>query len=475
MRLPPEPAPADAASLDAPGPWLAVGRRAAEAGVVGPWAGRGARTVAEDAYDALALLMAARAAGCLVAAEAVAERPLAALEALRDHLPGGAIAVLGHPAHPHVAAAARRLGLPVLDEAGRAAPRIAAPAPPPDRAPLAPAPADAAPAAAAVAVAQGCLERLAAGEDLAAWIATALHATTGAGRVSVLLYDAAGRHLTVAATVGGDPSIVGRVRIPARTSLAGRAVADGRPAVGEGVREGGRGYRGTSYVILPLGGADERVGLVCLTDLVGDRAPEASTVTRWAQGIAPAASALVVAARLRRAEEESVRDPLTGLANRRAFERAMAREIERAERAGRGLGLALVDVDRFKAVNDELGHDVGDLVLVEVARRLVEPLRETDLVARWGGEEFALLLPDVESTGIDGVAQAVERVRQRVGARGIATDPGAGHGGPLRPVTVSIGLAFRTAGPEDGAGLLRRADQALLRAKAAGRDRVERG
>ena len=174
--------------------------------------------------------------------------------------------------------------------------------------------------------------------------------------------------------------------------------------------------------------------------------------------------------RLARAERDSVRDALTGLPNRRAFERAFAREIERARRARRGLGLALVDIDHFKAVNDELGHDLGDAVLREVARRLADALRETDLVARWGGEEFVLLLPEVDAGADEGLGLAVERVRERVAAFPVEL----GGERPPRAVTVSIGLANLARG-DQADDLLRRADQALYRAKRGGRNRVERG
>ena len=448
----------------APGPWLAVGVRAAEADVVEDFVGPGARTVAQDVYDALALLAATRATSCLVAAETVAERPEAALTALRERLPEGALGVLAHPDHPAVGAAARRLGVRVMEpRAPVGGPFVT---PPPDREPPGlhdwpPPPSD---------LAEQCLGVLGAQGDVAAWLGATLADASGAGRVSVLLLEPDGQHLVVAAVHGADARLVGRVRVPARTSLAGRALVQGAPALGTGARDADRGYRGTAYVLLPLRTAEGDVGVVCLTDLPGDRAPETASVTAWSEALVPAGRALGVAARLARAERDSVRDALTGLPNRRAFERAFAREIERARRARRGLGLALVDIDHFKAVNDELGHDLGDVVLREVARRLADALRETDLVARWGGEEFVLLLPEVDAGADEGLGLAVERVRERVAAFPVEL----GGERPPRAVTVSIGLANLARG-DQADDLLRRADQALYRAKRGGRNRVERG
>lgn len=172
-----------------------------------------------------------------------------------------------------------------------------------------------------------------------------------------------------------------------------------------------------------------------------------------------------------RRAEESLRearflahhDALTGLPNRRAFSEAATRKIAEIERGGRPVAVAVLDVDRFKAVNDTHGHDVGDEVLRGFAERLRARAREDEFVARLGGEEFAILL---SSPAADGAIFAAERFRLAV-----AESPFETAAGPLR-VTSSFGVAL--VGP--GAGLdaaLREADQALYRAKRAGRNRVE--
>ena len=157
-------------------------------------------------------------------------------------------------------------------------------------------------------------------------------------------------------------------------------------------------------------------------------------------------------------------DDLTGLLNRRAMLDRMQLEQRRSLRSGSPLLIAQLDIDHFKAVNDTHGHAAGDLVLQSFADTVRRNVRDTDVLARWGGEEFVLLLCDTPAA--DAVA-LMERLRQAVQAMQV---PVPQSGGPIT-VTVSIGLARHT--PADPlAGTLERADQALYAAKAGGRNRV---
>jgi len=148
----------------------------------------------------------------------------------------------------------------------------------------------------------------------------------------------------------------------------------------------------------------------------------------------------------------------------------LIREVERADRFGRTLSVLMLDLDHFKRVNDTLGHAFGDAVLREFARRLTGCLREVDLVARRGGEEFAVVLPE---TGADGAVAVARRVLRRVRAETFRGEGlGAGHDEDTRiPVTVSVGIATYPVHGDTAADLLHAADLALYESKRNGRDR----
>lgn len=164
--------------------------------------------------------------------------------------------------------------------------------------------------------------------------------------------------------------------------------------------------------------------------------------------------------------ELSSRDALTGLANRRAFELTVAREIDRVARSGEPALLLVLDLDHFKRVNDTWGHAAGDEVLKAVAAALVECVRPMDLVARTGGEEFAIILPNCGAAFGQAVA---ERLRRRIETTPVAITPRQ-----TIAVTISIGGAFAPQWVRSTPQLwLERADQQLYRAKAQGRNLVQ--
>ena len=164
--------------------------------------------------------------------------------------------------------------------------------------------------------------------------------------------------------------------------------------------------------------------------------------------------------------ELSSRDALTGLANRRAFDMALGREVDRVARSGESALLLALDIDHFKRVNDGWGHAAGDQVIRAVATALVECVRPMDLVARVGGEEFAIILPNCASTFGQTVA---ERVRRRVEHMPV----GLGLSGQQVSVTVSVGGAFAPQWVRSTPALWQeRADQQLYMAKTQGRNLV---
>ena len=175
-------------------------------------------------------------------------------------------------------------------------------------------------------------------------------------------------------------------------------------------------------------------------------------------------SSLVNLGLRRRLREDAIRDPLTRLYNRRHLQGVLRGELRRARRTQTELAVIMLDIDEFKPINDNHGHDVGDLVLQAVASVLAGGVREEDLVCRWGGEEFVLVLP---TAGPADAARRAETLRQSLGAHAISS-PGAGA---LR-VTGSFGVACFPKHGEDMECLIAAADRALYAAKHAGRDQV---
>ncbi len=162
---------------------------------------------------------------------------------------------------------------------------------------------------------------------------------------------------------------------------------------------------------------------------------------------------------LRRLAGEARTDELTGLLNRRGLEERAVHELARARREGGSIAVVMLDLDHFKLVNDEWGHDVGDRVLTHTATVLASHCRDIDITARYGGEEFLVLLPGSDSADAD---VYTHRVREALAA-------GNQEGLPI--VSLSAGV-IAAAAPSDLAGLIRRADSALYEAKRSGRDRT---
>ncbi len=160
----------------------------------------------------------------------------------------------------------------------------------------------------------------------------------------------------------------------------------------------------------------------------------------------------------------ALKDPLTLVGNRRYFQQALDRELTQARLSGDPLAFAILDLDRFKSVNDNFGHDAGDRVLTTFAAVLQRHLRGCDHVARIGGEEFAVLLPGAAP---ENALMIVERL-----CAGIRAKPIKVNDSQTIPVTCSAGLTSFTPERDDSATLLKRADQALYMAKNGGRDRV---
>jgi diguanylate cyclase (GGDEF)-like protein len=249
--------------------------------------------------------------------------------------------------------------------------------------------------------------------------------------------------------------------------VAGRAAATGAPVLapsGPALAAPFEPAGAETAVAVPLVRGDRTIGVIAL---YGRATPEpfaeedAQTLSSFAAQASVAIENVLLHQETR---QLSITDGLTGVWNRRYLDLTLRKEIERAQRFGRPLSVLMLDIDRFKRVNDRLGHQRGDEVLVEVTRRMIDQLRASiDVVGRYGGEEFVVLLPETPAAGALVVAEKIRTA--------IRDEPMQGAGDVS--ITVSVGVSTY---PEDGSHsdqLIRSADDAMYRAKAAGRDRVE--
>jgi len=227
---------------------------------------------------------------------------------------------------------------------------------------------------------------------------------------------------------------------------------------------GGRGY-----VCMPLAAQGETLGIVhlCEPDAAGkpDWLAERQQILR---GVVDTLALALANLRLRETlRQQSIRDPNTGLYNRRYLEETSSRELRRMERSQQPLAMIMLDVDHFKQFNDTFGHEAGDLVLKQVAGTLLDHARDSDVVSRYGGEEFALMMP---GTSLADAAERAEALRKAIKQLHLAH-----RGRTLGTITASFGVS---AFPELGASwveIVNAADRSLYQAKADGRDRVVAG
>lgn len=217
-----------------------------------------------------------------------------------------------------------------------------------------------------------------------------------------------------------------------------------------------------SHITFPLVAGGETIGSLSLASPVAG-AFSASDVQVFSLITYQLASAIYNAQLFRRTQEMAITDALTGLYNRRHFEEVLDHEYLRAQRYGHPLSLAIIDLDHFKRINDTLGHLAGDMVLQQISRLLRESVRHVDVVSRYGGEEFTLLLPN---TSLEEAAVLAERLRLTVQGRTFVTSQHRVN------ITISSGVATLGEDVPTKEMLIQHADEALLLAKSQGRNRV---
>jgi diguanylate cyclase (GGDEF)-like protein len=295
--------------------------------------------------------------------------------------------------------------------------------------------------------------------------------TVGAEKASLALYDEDQRVLTIAATKGYPDVLVRHLQIRPGTGVIGSVYRTGRLLHVDDVRQWTGGlrprlrYRTPSFVAMPLHAADRVLGVISVADRE-DGAAFGRGDVRALRSMAQIASLALDRGRAFEVAQARARDaatdPLTGLFNWRHFVGRLEEEAERARRQSGPLSLLMFDIDNFKQVNDKLGHLAGDAVLrvvADVARRSV---RLFDICARYGGDEFAILMP---GSGSSNSALVAERIREGIEDCRPAGGPWADQ---LR-ITASVGVAMFAATADD---LIARADQAMYEAKRSGKNQV---
>ncbi len=279
-------------------------------------------------------------------------------------------------------------------------------------------------------------------------------------RCAVLLFDAAREKLEVV-PIGDALPINGFAPQDCWALRTGRvhisAAGDQTPQCGHVVS------RQHSYCCLPLRAHGEAIGVLHFQMIEPGEPPQPvmALATMFAEQVGLSVANIRLGEALR---DQAIRDPLTGLYNRRYMEEMLERETLRAVRADQGLGVLMLDLDHFKNFNDTYGHEAGDTVLREVAAFLLNSVRAEDIVCRFGGEEFIVILPVADLK----VTQArAERIRSK-----LRELPVLYQGRSLGMVTVSVGVAELPQHGTSRKELIEAADAALYRAKREGRDRV---
>ncbi|MBN2557104.1 MAG: diguanylate cyclase [Anaerolineales bacterium] len=219
------------------------------------------------------------------------------------------------------------------------------------------------------------------------------------------------------------------------------------------------------YLCLPLTVQAETLGLICLTHAVTGQSEPLADQQQLIRLLGEAVKLTLSNLRLReKLREQATRDLLTGLFNRRYLDETLPRELSQAQRRKAPICVVMIDIDRFKDFNDAFGHGPGDSILREVGRVLQEQLREGDILCRYGGDEFVLILPDAS------LADTLKRVEQiRASVRAVQVQDGEQV---LGAITFSAGISSPQTGEATSSELLRMADEAMYAAKQAGRDQT---
>ncbi len=299
-----------------------------------------------------------------------------------------------------------------------------------------------------------------------------------AERGSLMLLDRETDALLLEVRKGVIEGLAEKLRIPKGEGIAGQVATRGEPLLVQDleldprVLQKNRGhYKTRSFLSVPLKIGDRTIGVLNLSDKVSGEVfteDDLQLIQSFASHAVVVLERNVLYGQTEELKRLSITDPLTGLLNRRYFQERLEEEIARSRRHGRSLSLMMLDIDGFKTYNDTFGHPSGDRLLKLVSEAIMRTVRSMDIVARYGGDEFLVLLPETEPAR---AAQIAERIRGDVAD--VALEPGSTPARGIVAVTVSIGIAGY---PRNGATLeeiISQVDRALYQAKSRGKNRTE--
>lgn len=292
---------------------------------------------------------------------------------------------------------------------------------------------------------------------------------------SLMLADEDATYLTIKAAKGINKRLLSEIKIKAGEGIAGKVFSEGIPLMVDDIEKNGWGgfrkrpkYRTGSFISIPLKIGEKTIGVLNISDKITGEVFSKEDLSLLCSFASYASIALErsnyysLAGHLK---ELSITDSLTGLFNRRYFEERFYEELHRSSRHNLSFSLAMLDIDDFKLFNDTEGHLSGDEILKCIANIAKDSLRVIDVIARFGGEEFVVIMPQTEK---DEAFLVAERIRKSIKEQ----LPCTWHAFPKENITISIGVATFPSDGKDRKELIRNADKALYRGKMEGKDRT---
>ena len=291
---------------------------------------------------------------------------------------------------------------------------------------------------------------------------------------SIMVLEPSTKELIVKAVKGINKNLADYLKIKVGEGIAGKVFEESIPMIVKDVEDDPRiekrnrpRYKTKSFISIPLKIDNRTIGVLNITDKITGEVFSEDDL-RLLQSFANYASIAIERAKLFQMSEDlrkiSITDSLTGLLNRRYFQKRLNEELERSKRHNHPLSLIMIDIDDFKPFNDSRGHVAGDSALKAVAKAIRDTVRTIDVVSRYGGEEFSVILPQTDKESSSIIAERIRSEVERISLPDLQIPTGS--------LTISLGLASYPVDAIDLTGLINSADRALYRAKAMGKNRV---